>query len=260
MMDKKQETDFVLHYYQEGKLDTQKAIRRFRAYAGIKPKHTALTIVSMAASFLILLSVGAYILLRQPTTTLTAGAENKSFWLPDSTHVTLSPHSTLSYKGHNCRQVAMTGKIYFEVKHDNQRTFDVESAKGHVRVLGTKFEIEETTAQTEVYVNSGKVLFTSKEETSGIVLTKGMRAIIPQKGGRPTRITDEDENHISWATHRFHFDNTPLKKVVEDLNIHYGTHLVAPNTNKRLTGDFDAGRLDEIIEIINKTLNTRLSL
>lgn len=259
-MDKKQETAFVLHYYQEGKLDTRKAIHRFRASVGIKPKHTALRIVSMVASFLILLSIGSYLMLRQPTTTLVAQTETQSFWLSDSTHVTLSPHSTLSYKGDNCRQVTMTGKIYFEVKHDNQRPFDVESSQGHVRVLGTKFEIAETTAHTEVYVNSGKVLFTALGQADGIMLTKGMRAVISQKDERPVRIADEDENHVSWATHRFHFDNTPINEVVEDLNAHYGTHLIAPNTNKRLTGNFDAGKLDEIIEIINKTLDINLLL
>uniref|UniRef100_A0AB33IW04 DUF4974 domain-containing protein n=3 Tax=unclassified Prevotella TaxID=2638335 RepID=A0AB33IW04_9BACT len=257
-MDKKLETDFVLHHYQEGKLDTQEALRKFRAYAGIKPKHTALRIISIAASFLILLSVGTYMLFRQPTTTLTAGAETKTFLLADSTRVTLSPHSTISYRGDDCRQIAMTGKIYFEVKHDEQHPFDVESSKGHVRVLGTKFEIDETSALTEVYVNSGKVLFTGKDETDGIMLTRGMRAVISKEGDRPTRITDEDENHVSWATHRFHFDNTPINEVVEDLNAHYGTHLTAPNTNKRLTGNFDAGKLDEIIEIINKTLDINL--
>ena len=56
----------------------------------------------------------------------------------------------------------------------------------------------------------------------------------------------------------FVFENTPLPKVLTELSHYYGVKLVADRTDKRLTANFDAHSLDEIIEIIEKVLKVHI--
>lgn len=56
----------------------------------------------------------------------------------------------------------------------------------------------------------------------------------------------------------FVFENTPLPKVLAELSRYYGVKLVADRTDKRLTANFDAHSLDEIIEIIEKVLKVHI--
>jgi transmembrane sensor len=154
----KKNIDFVLHYYKAGKLDTRKAIRKFNERKGTERELHPWRYVSIAATLLILIAAGAIVLFHKDTTTLVASNIAKTYLLPDKSKITLAPHSTLSYKGDDCRKVAMTGKIYFEVKHDNTHPFDITGDMSHVRVLGTKFQVAENRATSEVYVTSGKVI------------------------------------------------------------------------------------------------------
>ena len=109
---------YVLHYYKEGKLDTQRALDKIQTRTGIRPKtakHLYLRWTAIAASVLVAVSLGTYLYLKPSTTTLTAEATQQVYRLPDGTIVTLAPHATLSYEG-DCRVVEMTGKAFFAVE------------------------------------------------------------------------------------------------------------------------------------------------
>lgn len=183
----KNEQEFVLKYFQPGKLDTRKALQKVKARVGIADKEVshAATVslrmrrirwIAVAASILVLFTIGAYTLLQPKTVTLSAESEVVAYHLPDGTKVSLMPHSSLSYQEDDCRKVEMKGCIYYQVKHDEQHPFDVVGEHGHVRVLGTQFMVDERTDVPEVMVTSGKVLFTARHSAEGVFLTKGKRA------------------------------------------------------------------------------------
>lgn len=165
----KNEQEFVLKYFQPGKLDTRKALQKVKARVGIADEEVshAATVslrmrrirwIAVAASILVLFTIGAYTLLQPKTVTLSAESEVVAYHLPDGTKVSLMPHSSLSYQEDDCRKVEMKGCIYYQVKHDEQHPFDVVGEHGHVRVLGTQFMVDERTDAPEVMVTSGKVL------------------------------------------------------------------------------------------------------
>ena len=148
----KNEQDFVLKYFQPGKLDTRKALYKVKARVGIADEEVshAATVslrmrrirwIAVAASILVLFIIGAYTLLQPKTVMLSAESEVVAYHLPDGTRVSLMPHSSLSYQEDDCRQVEMKGCIYYQVKHDEQHPFDVMGEHGHVRVLGTQFMV-----------------------------------------------------------------------------------------------------------------------
>lgn len=57
----------------------------------------------------------------------------------------------------------------------------------------------------------------------------------------------------------FHFDNTPLREVLDELSNYYGIRLVADQEDKRLTGDFEADSLNMTIRLIEEVLDVTIS-
>lgn len=57
----------------------------------------------------------------------------------------------------------------------------------------------------------------------------------------------------------FHFDNTPLHEVLDELSAYYGVRLSADQEGKRLTGDFEADSLDMTIRLIEEVLDVTIS-
>lgn len=249
--------NFVLHYYKHGSLDTKKAISEFKVKAGIQKNHRW-RYVGIAACFLIL--INGFLLSKQWlfTTQLMAFSKPESYLLQDGSRVVLSPHSTLSYRPINPRRVKMSGKIYFEVKHNPEKPFDIEGNMSHVKVLGTKFQVAENQSFSRVYVSQGRVMFAALNRKEGVFLTKGMSATLQKNSLKPIIDNHPSQNSLAWMSHKFHFDNTPLTYVLQDLSAYYQVPLSCQNTRKSLSGDFQTDSLDSIINIIEQTLNVNI--
>ena len=265
------EQDFVFRYFQSGKLNTWVALQKVKAKVRnsaneevAKVRYVRMSYfrrIAIAASILVLLAVGAYTLLRPKTITLAANAEAIAYHLPDGTQVTLSPHSTLSYQENQCRDVELEGCAFFQVKHDEEHPFDVRGERGHVRVLGTQFQVDERTDTPVVMVTSGKVFFSSKDTGKGILLTKGQQARLLMGADKPEMQGICRVNDVAWATHQLHFDNTPLAEVLQELSRYAnGKALTASAANKRLTGDFSTDSIQQAIQIIEQTLDVKISV
>lgn len=262
---------FVLRYFQSGKLDTQKALRKVKARlvasSGSEEMSEARGVrfgryrwLAVAASLLVLLAVGAYTLLLPKTVTFASDSEVMACHLPDGTRVTLSPHSSLSYREDNCRKVEMEGCAYFQVKHDEQHPFEVMGERGTVRVLGTQFMVDERkTGTAEVLVTSGRGFFSARDFQKGILLTKGKRARLASGAEEPELQASCDVNDVAWATHQLHFVNTPLSEVLRCLSeCSDGKEWVASDMNKHLTGDFTTDSVQQTIDIIEQTLDVKV--
>ena len=262
---------FVLRHYRHGAFDTRQALQNVKQRTGI---HTVRTTtmryrwIAVAASLLLLVALSTTYIYNKETL-LAAGDVTQTFLLPDQTHVTLSPHSTLAYKNRVPRQVTLHGDGYFEVTRDEQHPFTVTNEISQVRVLGTKFMVStrnDTPAiTTEVYVTEGKVGFSAKDDhAQQLVLTRGMKARLTANDDMPRLITAGSINQTAWATGTFHFDNTPLESVLEDLSSYYNVQLHCEKTGKRLSGDFHADpsstNLQEIIHVIEQTLDVTIQI
>lgn len=249
--------DFVLHYYKHGALDTKRAISQFKAKAGIR-KRPIWKYVGIAACFLLV--INGLLLGKQWlfTTQLTAFDKPKSYLLQDGSRIVLSPHSTLSYRPINPRNVKMSGKVYFEVKHNPEKPFDIEGEMSHVMVLGTKFQVAESSSFSKVYVSQGRVLFAALNREDGVILTKGMSATLKKESAKPIIDNRPSQNSLAWMSHKFHFDNTPLPSVLKDLSAYYQVSLSCKETGKYLSADLQADSLDDIIALIEQTLNVNI--
>ena len=253
--------DFVLKHYQEGKFDTQKAIKRFNEAHGIvqKPRRRILPWVSgmVAAAAAVVLCV---FLFRgnDPQTQqiqLVADAQIQEYVLPDGSEVTLAPGSRLTYSEKSPRKTQLEGKAFFEVARDEAVPFEITSDGAFVRVLGTKFMVDAGSSVKEVYVTEGKVLFAKSSDSEGVVLTKDMQATLSESDAVPVVAMEPDVNSIAWQRGSFIFDKTPLKEVLETLSEHYKVSFAATDLDKQLSGEFNAEDLDLIISLIESALD-----
>lgn len=260
--------EFVLRYYKPNRLDTQKAYQHFvreRNLSAISYRCLSFSVLRVVAVFAtIFISAGTYFYLKPSDKWIEVASMNQvlEYMLPDSTFVTLAPYTTLrynsvSYKEEN-RAVEVIGKAFFYVRRDVDHPFIVKDDIAQVKVLGTQFLVNALPMQTEVYVESGKVLFTAKGNAEGVVLTNGMYAILNAEETSPHILKTPTANQMTWKTGLFVYDNTPLTDVLQELSLYYHINLSTVSNEKRLSGRFPAQSLDEIIDVIERVLNVQI--
>jgi ferric-dicitrate binding protein FerR (iron transport regulator) len=177
--------------------------------------------------------------------------------LEDGTIVTLNKHSRLKGLTHftsTDRTVELEGEGFFEVASDKSRPFSVRTKDAVIRVLGTSFNVRSSGEQTEVIVETGRVVV-GKEESQLIPLKAQERVVISSAGASVEGSHDELYNY--YRTKEFVCNGTPLGRLVEVLNAAYGARIeIADSGHAKLplTTTFQDGSLDEILQIVSKTL------
>ena len=263
--------DFVAKSYEENRFDPKKALARsqngslHRSLSLSKRTVMLKRIIGIAAA--VIVGIFLYTSWRTSWTDYMAYDIPQTFTLPDSSSVTLAPGATLRLQRHkDNRLVQMTGKVYFNVRHDDRAPFRVDAGTGFVKVLGTRFQVDALDS-TSVSVVSGKVLFTdSRSDGEGLILTKGQSAVLDPAASKPVEITPKHPNPAAWATGEFIYDNTPLPEVLSELSEYYDVTLVAfdaghsSGESRRLSGEFSTSSLQEILNLINSALGTDIQI
>ena len=263
---------FVAKHYRSGALDPDRAWRRFAEAQGISSLKRvwmrSAYVWTVAASIALLVSLIGFYQWQQKQpdwVTFTAEAQQvKRLTLPDQTEISLAGGSRLTYDarhyGQEMRLVRLEGKAFFEVWHDEARPFRVETAESRVTVLGTRFQVVAGKEQTTVDVVSGKVGFALREKTDSVALTAGLQAYYTS-GDPRIKVTEQpNPNELAWLTHRLRFEETPLPQVVADLEQAYQTTLsYSGDADKRLTATLEELTLEEALQVVNETLDVRIT-
>lgn len=263
--------DFVAKSYEENRFDPKKALARsqngsLRRSLSLSKRTVMLKRIAGVAAAA---AVGIFLYLSWLTSWTGYAAYDiaQTFTLPDSSSVTLAPGSTLRLQKHkDKRLVQMTGKVYFNVRHDDRAPFRVNAGSGFVKVLGTRFQVDSRDS-ISVSVVSGKVLFSAiRSGEEALILTKGQSAVLDPAASKPVEITPKHPNPAAWATGEFIYDNTPLPEVLSELSEYYDVTLVAfdaghsSGESRRLSGEFSTSSLQEILNLINSALGTDIQI
>lgn len=263
--------DFVAKSYEENRFDPKKALARsqndsLRRSLSLSKRTVMLKRIAGVAAAA---AVGIFLYLSWLTSWTDYAAYDiaQTFTLPDSSSVTLAPGSTLRLQKHkDKRLVQMTGKVYFNVRHDDRAPFRVDAGSGFVKVLGTRFQVD-SRDPISVSVVSGKVLFSAiRSGEEALILTKGQSAVLDPAASKPVEITPKHPNPAAWATGEFIYDNTPLPEVLSELSEYYDVTLVAfdaghsSGESRRLSGEFSTSSLQEILNLINSALGSDIQI
>lgn len=260
---------FVAKHYQEGRLDTDKAWKKFASGHAITRRLPFRRYWFHAAAVVfVLVGLGTWHLLERNepdwVSIVSAPGQLKDVYLPDSTLVSLAGDSWLRYDakryGKERRVVEMNGKAFFQVTRNETRPFSVKTKVTEVTVLGTSFQVDERYNVTEVNVVTGKVSFTAGENKENVILTAGMSALYAMDKKEITVVTEEDVNKLSWKTGLLRFNDTPIEHVIEVLSAHYGVKITNRTKGQglKLTATFNKLPLEEVLLVVNQTLDTGL--
>lgn len=162
--------------------------------------------------------------------------------LSDGTVIWLNSRSTIEYPasftGKN-RTVHLNGEAYFEVAHNIQKPFIVETTKGNVEVLGTKFNLE-AYADNDAFVTSlmeGSVKVTLG--TKELLIKPDEMAILNQ--GDLKVVPIEDYNVYRWKEGLICFKDETFNNIMSKFETCYGVTIKVENKkvlNARYTGKF----------------------
>jgi ferric-dicitrate binding protein FerR (iron transport regulator) len=218
----------------------------------------------VAASIIVVLGVGffTYRLLNPrefQSVEVVAQKETKADTLPDGSGVFLNKKTELAYtydKKKKNHIVKLTGEAYFNIHHDDDKTFIIDAAGVFIRDIGTSFNVkaypEENTV--EVVVEEGKVMFYT-ENDSGIYLSAKGKGIY-NKTTKTFTVEEPEENVLAYKTRFFSFANTDLRTAVTALNNVYEKKIVLSENlyDCHLTVSFNNEDIDEIAAIMAETL------
>ncbi|MEX2438077.1 MAG: FecR domain-containing protein [Candidatus Babeliales bacterium] len=201
---------------------------------------------------------------KTPTHHLTNEGQQKMITLRDGSKVRLNGDSELWVSGdflENKREVRLTGEAYFEVEHDPDKPFIIQSDQGSIQVLGTSFNVKSLTSKEniQVAVVEGSVSLrstTKGEENRSVVLNEGQFGYLD-----PYEISVEDygvENYLIWMRGRLIFEDLKLSQVCTQLNRLYDVQCNFIDKSLKhlnLTANFSAESLEKVITVISLTLD-----
>ena len=103
-------------------------------------------------------------------------------------------------------------------------------------------------------------IISAGEEKENVILTAGMSAQYSMENKEITVVTEEDVNKLAWRTGQLRFMETPLDKVIEDLSDYYQVKIANQTKNEgaRLTATFNNLPLEDVLQVVNQTLDARL--
>jgi ferric-dicitrate binding protein FerR (iron transport regulator) len=198
-----------------------------------------------------------------PQLTMLSHKEPVNTVLPDGSAVILSEHSKIGYMFDSLRHTRLaelSGKAFFDVKHDTTQRFVVKTNYGGVEVLGTQFAVgvlENTDVQVDVL--SGKVkLFLPQisGDTLFLIITNNETAIISMQNDTITK-QQQEASAFYTINKTITFSNIDLPTIVSELKKCYSTNIEIDSTvNKslRFSSSFKEKSLDEILTVITQTL------
>lgn len=222
----------------------------------------------VAASIIAILGIGffAYRLIssgKLKTMEVVALQETKADTLPDGSGVFLNKKTELAYEYDTKKKnhvVKLRGEAYFNIQHDDDKSFIIDASGVFIRDIGTSFNVkaypEENTI--EVVVKEGKVMFYT-ETDSGIYLSANGKGIY-NKTTKTFTIEQPEENVLAYKTRFFSFSDTDLRTAVAELNNVYDKKIVLSEAlyHCHLTVSFNNEDIDEIATIIAETLGLTL--
>jgi transmembrane sensor len=222
--------------------------------------------LAVAASVLIILGISAMIgwnAYMSQSLTMLSTDETLSLHLNDGSNITLNRDSELSYprrfsKDH--RTVHLNGEAFFEVAHQSEKPFIVETAELTVTVLGTSFFVRDfPEQQPEVMVETGRVQCYHKPTGNTVILEAGQNAVFGPEKLQAKKSTYRDMNRFAWKTYNLRFENESLGEIVKLVNRAYGSQMEIDEKimDCRLTVNFNSLNIDGVLNVLQSILDVK---
>lgn len=183
--------------------------------------------------------------------------------LSDGSKVHLNSGSTLTYpvkfvKG-SPRRITLTGEAFFDIAHDENDKFIVNTEELKIQVYGTKFNVSNypEDENTEVVLAQGSVSLvdseTDEQTRNEFYLTPGFKGTFNKTN---KAIVDEKVNvslYTSWMDGNIVFRNAAFEDIIRKLERAYNVTII--NNNKNLAKETFNATIETKHETIEQVLN-----
>ncbi|MDD4800994.1 MAG: FecR domain-containing protein [Proteiniphilum sp.] len=259
---------FVALHYQPGRFDSRKTWAQVGKRLGIAPRRRSFPLLRRAAAVavgIILITAGILYLTTEGGDTFIAKQDRTQFTLPDDSRIEMQKGAILAYDKHfdkDERRVTIQGEIAFAVARDEAKPFIVSTPAAQIEVLGTEFTVRADDDETRLSVASGIVRFTPYDPVIPLLCTAGMTVYYNAEPGIINVSSPGSEMEINSKTRSFTFNNMGLGEIVMVLSRFYNVQIELPDSESHLTfsSSFTKGSINEIINIINFTLDTHITI
>lgn len=230
------------------------------------PQRTVWQMAAMWLGFLVVSAISFYYY--KSTSKLhyrTGFGETTTIILPDKSTVVLNSNSKLTLVNNwslsKDREVWLEGEAFFSVlKKPGQGNarFLVHTGDMDVKVLGTKFNVNNRKSRTRVVLNTGKVALSSQELAPG-------KSAIMQPGELAELRLDKKEFvkkkvnpliYSSWIHKKLLFDDTSIRDIAALLEDNYGFQVKLNDPtlmDRKLTGEVYVEDVETLLKALSKS-------
>ena len=159
-----------------------------------------------------------------------ATKENNLIELPDGSVVILGKGSKLiflkSFEGEAKREVYLTGKAFFDIKHDSSKPFIVHSGTIKTTVLGTAFDINAHAGSEEITVRviRGKVNISTQKANLGDLLPN-KQIIYHVKTEQSSFANVNAQKEMQWTSQDMLLNDVTFEAICIQLENRYGVKI-----------------------------------
>lgn len=190
--------------------------------------------------------------------------------LPDGSIAWINSQTTLKYNnefGATSRTVTLDGQAYFEVAHNQQIPFYVETETLKIQVTGTKFDVcaynGTNSFITSLIEGSINVLQNNNSKEPLISLTQG-RYFSAENGNYKTGAITNN-NSLAWIDGIYYFDDVPFEELLNKISLYYNYEIDVKNPklldNYNCTGKFkDVDGIEHILKVIQRDHNFKYTI
>jgi transmembrane sensor len=176
--------------------------------------------------------------------------------LPDDSRVVLSEKSSVKFNRLFLnRKVNLKGKAYFEVMKGSK--FRVNTSKGNVEVLGTRFMVDEKSDRMQVICFEGKVKATYKDKKVILIAGSGISFSPDQKQVQ----MNETMEYPPMAMFSMDYNNASLDVVLDDLESFFDVKIDSNIRQHRyFSGTLHTGNLETALSIVTVSMKLKYKI
>ncbi|HBS25222.1 MULTISPECIES: FecR domain-containing protein [Thalassospira] len=158
----------------------------------------------------------------------------------------------------------LSGEVWFDVAHDKERPFVVQTDFGDVTALGTEFNVKTDRQKVTISLEEGKV--SVNWHVGGALENPAGEAVVTLLPGEATTLLPDGIGDkirfdpiatTAWRNGKMVFYQTPLSDVIDVINKYHDGHIMALSSeinNMTVSGVFHTNDINQVLEVIEGTL------
>lgn len=191
--------------------------------------------------------------------------EKMTLMLADGTKIVANSRTIVRYPKRfdgECREVYVKGEAYFDVAHDAEHPFLVHSDNFRVKVLGTRFNVNNyDTSDSQVVLVQGAVEL--KTTNNDRVRMKPNELVSLQEGSFAEKRTVNTDEYTCWMQGMINLDGEIVESVAQRLSHYYGVTILFDDgmSADKIYGKLMLGdHVSEALQAIETMTRTRMEI